>query len=176
MLPRLPLPVGVLRPWCAADADVLPTIANDWQIARNLTERFPHPYTAADADAWIGLNTEDPPPLLAFAIEVDGRLAGGCGLEPGSDVHRRTAKLGYWLARACWGRGIATAAASTLARWAFAEQPFVRLEAMVFAWNPASMRVLEKSGFQREGVLRSSVERDGSIIDAVMYARVRSPQ
>jgi len=48
----------------------------------------------------------------------------------------------------------------------------VRLEAPVFAWNPASMRVLEKCGFSREGVLRRCVFKDGEIIDAVMYAKL----
>lgn len=48
----------------------------------------------------------------------------------------------------------------------------VRLEAPVFEWNPASMRVLEKCGFVREGVRRRSVFKDGKIIDAVVYAKV----
>ncbi len=49
----------------------------------------------------------------------------------------------------------------------------VRLEAPVFEWNPASMRVLEKCGFVREGVQRKGVFKEGQIIDAVVYARVR---
>jgi [ribosomal protein S5]-alanine N-acetyltransferase len=48
-----------------------------------------------------------------------------------------------------------------------------RLEAPVFAWNPASMRVLEKAGFVREGVLRNSVLKEGQLIDQVLYALVR---
>jgi RimJ/RimL family protein N-acetyltransferase len=47
-----------------------------------------------------------------------------------------------------------------------------RLEAPVFEWNPASMRVLEKCGFVREGVLRASVVVDGQVIDRVIYALV----
>ena len=49
----------------------------------------------------------------------------------------------------------------------------VRLEAPVFEWNPASMRVLEKCGFQREGIRRKGIFKDGQVIDAVMYARLR---
>ena len=48
-----------------------------------------------------------------------------------------------------------------------------RLEAPVFEWNPASMRVLEKCGFVREGIQRKGVFKEGQIIDAVIYARVR---
>ena len=50
--------------------------------------------------------------------------------------------------------------------------PVVRLAAPVFAWNPASMRVLEKVGFEREGVLRQSVFKDGEQIDAVLYSLI----
>jgi [ribosomal protein S5]-alanine N-acetyltransferase len=59
------------------------------------------------------------------------------------------------------------------AEFALSQLDLVRLEAPVFEWNPASMRVLEKCGFVREGVLRKSVVKDGKIIDAVIYARVR---
>jgi RimJ/RimL family protein N-acetyltransferase len=48
----------------------------------------------------------------------------------------------------------------------------VRLEAPVFAWNPPSMRVLEKCGWQREGVLRAAVIKDGQIVDQVLYALI----
>ena len=53
-----------------------------------------------------------------------------------------------------------------------ARYDLARLEAPVFEWNAASMRVLEKCGFTKEGVLRRSVFKDGEIIDSVMYARV----
>jgi ribosomal-protein-alanine N-acetyltransferase len=72
-----------------------------------------------------------------------------------------------------WGRGIVTAAVGATVRFIFANFDIVRLAAPVFEWNPASMRVLEKCGFVREGVLRKSVEKDGQIIDAVLYASLR---
>jgi RimJ/RimL family protein N-acetyltransferase len=48
----------------------------------------------------------------------------------------------------------------------------VRLESPVFEWNPASMRVLEKSGFVREAALKASVFKDGQLIDSVVYALI----
>ena len=48
----------------------------------------------------------------------------------------------------------------------------MRLESPVFAWNSASMRVLEKCSYTREGVMRKSVIKDGQEIDCVLYARV----
>ena len=59
------------------------------------------------------------------------------------------------------------------ASYALEHFDLMRLESPVFEWNPASMRVLEKCGFQREGVLRKSISKDGQIIDAVLYARIR---
>ena len=48
-----------------------------------------------------------------------------------------------------------------------------RLFAPVFAWNAASMRVLEKAGYAREGVMRRSAVKDGRVLDQLLYARVR---
>jgi RimJ/RimL family protein N-acetyltransferase len=59
-----------------------------------------------------------------------------------------------------------------VAALALGELGFLRLEAPVFAWNPASMRVLEKCGFVREGMMRKSVFKDGELIDSLLYARV----
>ncbi len=78
-----------------------------------------------------------------FCIEVEGRAAGGIGLHPGHDVNRLTAELGYWLAEPFWGRGIATAAVRAIVPHGFASLPLNRIEAYVYANNPASARVLE---------------------------------
>ena len=83
------------------------------------------------------------------------------------------AEFGYWLGEPYWGRGIATAAARAMVGFAFSAFPWVRLEAGVFEWNQASMRVLKKAGFEREGVLRQSVRKDGQFLDRVMYAITR---
>lgn len=101
------------------------------------------------------------------------RLAvGGIGIDRGEGVHEKSGHFGYWLGEAYWGRGIMTAAVRATAEHALTRLGLVRLEAPVFAWNPASMRVPEKCGFVREGVLRRSVYKDGEIIDSVLYARV----
>lgn len=66
-----------------------------------------------------------------------------------------------------------TTAVRATSEFALSHFSLVRLEAPVFAWNPASMRVLEKAGFEREGILRSSVFKDGQVIDQVLYALIR---
>jgi [ribosomal protein S5]-alanine N-acetyltransferase len=161
----------VLRPWAASDKLNLVRYANNRAVWRNLLDSFPHPYSEADAELWIAHTQANPG--LHFAIRFGGESVGGIGVIPQSGLAIQTAHFGYWLGEPAWGKGIATAAARTMASYAFQAFPFARLEAPVFAWNPASMRVLEKAGFSREGVLRRSVFKDGQLIDSVLYARLR---
>lgn len=164
-------PLAVVRPWQDGDRAPLVRNANNRKVWRNLKDRFPHPYTDADAENWLALaraETEE----SSFAIEVDGQCAGGIGLVPLADVHARCAHIGYWLGEPFWGRGIMTAVVGAVTDHALTGRRVLRLEAPVFAWNPASMRVLEKCGYAREGVMRKSVFKDGEIIDSVLYAKV----
>jgi RimJ/RimL family protein N-acetyltransferase len=160
-----------VRDWRDSDRESLVRHANNRKVWRNLKDRFPHPYTDADARAWLALAHAEPA-RTGWAIEVGGEAAGGIGLVSLADVYARTAHIGYWLGEAHWGRGIMTAAVGAVSHLALSELGFLRLEAPVFAWNPASMRVLEKCGYGREGVMRKSVSKDGEVIDCVLYAKV----
>jgi len=161
----------IVRGWREGDRDTLVRFANNRRVWRNLKDRFPHPYTAADAEAWLALSRTSPG-RTGWAIEVDELAVGGIGLEPLADIHIQVAHIGYWLGEPYWGRGIATDAVRAVSDYALGQLGFLRLEAPVFAWNPASMRVLEKCGFEREGVMRKSVFKDGEVIDSMLYARV----
>lgn len=161
-----------LRDWTGEDVPSLVAQANDRAVWRNLTDMFPHPYTEEDARTWIVLANEAGP-SMHLAIEVGGQAAGGIGVIAGSGIAEKTGQFGYWLGRAHWGKGLATAAATAMRRHLLSTDRFARLEARVFAWNPASMRVLEKAGFVREGTLKNSVFKDGQLIDSVMFAACR---
>ena len=161
-----------LRPWRRGDELSLVRYANNRNVWRNLRDRFPHPYTAADADAWL-THVSAQSPVASFAIVVDGHAVGGIGLEPGTDVHRRSAEIGYWLGEPFWGRGIATEALRAVTEYAFRTFDICRLEAAVFEWNPASARVLEKAGYRLEGRARLAVTKDGRTGDRLLYALVR---
>ena len=165
------LPHCVLRPWRAGDKADLLRHADNRRVWRNMTHTFPHPYTEADADLWLAI-AANPGASIQLAIEVDGRAVGGVGAIAGEGVYANTAQFGYWLGEPFWGQGIATAAAGALVARIGSEGLFARLEAQVFEWNPASMRVLEKCGFQREALLRCAATKDGMLIDTVLYARV----
>lgn len=108
-----------------------------------------------------------------WAIEVNGIAAGGIGVELGEGIFVKSGQLGYWLGEQYWGRGLMSEAVESVSEYALSHFGLARLEAPVFAWNPASMRVLEKAGFAREGVLRSSALKEGQLIDQVLYALVR---
>ncbi|HEY6123685.1 MAG TPA: GNAT family protein [Steroidobacteraceae bacterium] len=168
---RLPTarPGCVLRPWAPADKASLIANANNRNVWRNLADVFPHPYTDADADAWFNL-VSTPDRSITLAIEVDGMAVGGIAARSGTGIFVRTGHFGYWLGEPYWGQGIVTAAGRALLDFLKQDARFVRLEAPVFEWNPASMRVLEKLGFERVALLRKSVTKDGQLIDSVMYS------
>jgi RimJ/RimL family protein N-acetyltransferase len=169
---RLDCKLCVVRDWELTDRASLLRNANNKNVWRNLMDRFPHPYTEGDADTWL-LPTAQMPPRNHWAIDVEGRAVGGIGVDPGQDIHANTAHFGYWLGEPYWGRGIMSAAVHHTVEHVFSQSDLVRLEAPVFEWNPASMRLLEKCGFVREGVLRKSAFKDGQLIDIMLYARVR---
>jgi RimJ/RimL family protein N-acetyltransferase len=159
----------VLRPWRAGDEDSLSRYANNREIWLNLRDRFPHPYTQADAKAWIQAVAADEPPDH-FAIEVESQPVGGIGLMLHNDVERVGAELGYWLGEPFWGRGIMTGAVGLITNYAFATFELTRVYALPYTRNKASMRVLEKAGFTLEGILRRNVIKDGVILDQAVYA------
>ena len=162
----------VIRPWCEGDEEDLVRHANDREVWRNLSDRFPHPYTLETAKSWIERCRTLEKLALALAIEAEGEAIGGIGLEPKEDIYQRTAVLGYWLGRDFWGQGIATEAVRLMVDYGFHEAGFARIQATVFEWNPASARVLEKAGFRFEARLRKAAFKDGELIDTMLYALI----
>lgn len=161
-----------IRPWQHGDEASLAQHANNRNIWRNLRDTFPHPYTLKDAEEWIRFASAENPPRN-FAIVVEGEAAGGLGFVLKDDVYRRTAEIGYWLGEKFWGRGIITEAVDAMTEYAFANFDICRIQAGVYEWNPASMRVLEKAGYALEARLRKSIIKDGETIDELIYAIVR---
>jgi RimJ/RimL family protein N-acetyltransferase len=154
------------------DAPSLARMGDNRAIWLNLRDRFPHPYTERDAAWYIDfVRTKDA--YHSFAIDVDGTAVGGVSLRPGEDIERIGAEIGYWLGEPYWGRGIATDVVRLTTHYAFDELNLERVFAVPFTTNVASCRVLEKVGYEREGLLRRSAIKDGKILDQYMYAKVR---
>ncbi|HZD32372.1 MAG TPA: GNAT family protein, partial [Candidatus Angelobacter sp.] len=97
----------------------------------------------------------------------------GVGFMLGRDIARLTAEMGYWLSEELWGRGITTRVVAATSDWAFDNYNLTRVFAQAFAHNAASIRVLEKSGFVREAVLRRSAIKNGAVLDQILFAKVR---
>ena len=170
---RMLLGMCDVRSWRPDDATALVEHANNRKVWLNLRDRFPHPYTARDARAFLK-SVLTARPETSFAIDVDGAAVGGIAFHLQSDVERVGAELGYWLGEKFWGRGIATAAVRAVTEHAMQAHGLLRVFALPFADNHASTRVLEKAGFTREGVLRSSAIKDGRVLDQLLYARIRA--
>ncbi|MGB9175934.1 MAG: GNAT family N-acetyltransferase [Methanoregula sp.] len=165
-------PGALLRPWRQEDAPSLARHANNPRVSGCLRDLFPSPCTIDDAHRFIAMAT-GPIHGLLLAIEVQGEAVGGIGIQPLTDVYRGTAEIGYWLAEPFWGKGMVTGAVRAVVPVAFEKTGVVRIQAGIFANNPASMRVLEKCGFVREAVHRNAITKHGVVMDEVMYVRFR---
>jgi len=170
----LRIPDCQVRTYRVSDAESLATHANNRKVWLNLRDAFPHPYTLDDARAFIHAALARTP-QTHFAIAVDGQAVGGIGFRLHEDVERVSAEIGYWLGEPFWGRGIVTEALIAVTAHAVRAHGLTRVFAVPFAWNPASLRVLEKAGYVREGVMRRSAIKDGRVIDQILYARVVPP-
>jgi len=148
-------------------------LAGHPEIWLQVSDRFPHPYTLEHAVSFIA-RQQGRDPHRNLAIAVDDRVAGGIIIRPGEGISRVSAEVGYWLGRSYWGRGIASAAARAAADYAMAAFRLERVFAIAFTRNAASVRVLEKAGFVREGHMRHASIKEGEVLDEYLYARYRA--
>lgn len=132
-------------------------------------------YSIEDARKWVAMQlvSQSLGGISEFLVVADdGTLLGACGLNDVDFLNRR-ANLGYWVRTSMCGRGVATAAVRELVIWAFASTDLERLEVLVSVRNAASLRVAEKSGAVREGILRRRLRLHGENHDAVVFSFVR---
>lgn len=164
-----------LRPWRASDLDALLRHANDPEVSRGTSDRFPFPYTRADGEAFLAGRVVDfSDPVLA--VEVDGEACGGIGARAlGGDRRGDAAELGYWLGAAHWGKGLMTRVVSAFLPHACAALQASHVQARVLDFNTGSARVLEKNGFVEEGVLRAAVLKRGCWHDLRVFGRRVAP-
>ena len=174
--PILTLPNCLIRAYHPDDAEKVAAAANSPDIAKYMRNTYPYPYTVDNANYWINF-ANSASPLLNFGIYSPGDQAdflGGIGLRAGADVECRTYEVGYWIAPAAWGRGLATEALKGFCRWSFETfGEVLRLEASVFATNEASSRVLGKAGFVHEGTRRRAVWKNGEVLDVKVFGLLR---
>ena len=151
------------------DLESLVQHANNFEVAKNLTDAFPHPYTEADGKAFITMATKADP-IHIFAIEVEGKAVGGIGIHPQSDIMKKNAELGYWLGEPYWGKGIITRAIRQMVDFAFKTYDITRVYARPYGTNIGSQKVLEKNGFKLEARIEKNIFKNGEFLDELIYA------
>jgi RimJ/RimL family protein N-acetyltransferase len=160
----------ILRPWSFSDAEKLAEIANNKNIADNLRDLFPFPYSLNDARKWLRMIMPANIPPRYFAITESGALVGSIGIVTKDDIYRKNIEVGYFIAEKHWGRGIAAKAIKAITSYAFNDFDVVRVYAEPFADNLQSRRALEKAGFTLETTLHRNVIKNEIIKDSCIYS------
>ena len=158
-----------LRKWEESDIESLVKYANNYGIARFLTDAFPYPYTMEDAKAYISI-VKDENPTKCFAIDFNGEAIGSIGIFPQADVHRKNAEMGYWLSEKFWGQGIMPEAIRPIVEYGFKTFDITRIFARPYGHNLKSQRVLEKAGFTLEARFEKALFKNGEFVDELIYA------
>jgi ribosomal-protein-alanine N-acetyltransferase len=157
----------LLRPFDVADAPVLQRELSRVEMARMLA--IPHPYPEDGAKKWIAKARRGRD--FAIVLRETNEVVGGITLFE-SEQHRR-AELGYWCAIDCWGRGYATEAVRAVIDYGFRVLALNKVHAECHGDNPASLRVLEKSGMTFEGHLRRHSFRVDRFADKILFGALR---
>ena len=149
--------------------------ANNINIANNLRNVFPFPYTYEDAEGYIKSCIENEGNnQLCRAIVIGGKAVGSVGIFVKDDVYSKSAELGYWLAEEYWRKGIMSSAVAQICKQAFERFDICRIFAEPFSCNKGSRGVLEKNGFVLEGIMKNGVYKNGKLLDYCMYALLKN--
>lgn len=156
------------------DVDGLAELADDPEVAR--WTFVPEPYLRSDAESFVRqarmkIRTEEAY-LMAIERLDDGVVVGTFALDR-VDRWARRADVGYWLGEPYRGQGLASEALELALSIAFGDLDLIRVQARVFPGNEASIRLLERHGFEREGRLRRHVRHRGEFRDEMIYGRLR---
>ena len=163
-----------IRKWKIEDAEELSKAINNKNILNNLREGIPFPYTIDNAKEFITqtLNVKEDS-QYSWAIIVDEIVIGSIGAFRKDNIHHLTAEMGYYIAEEYWGKGIMTKVVKDVSKYIFDNTDIVRIFAEPFACNIASCKVLEKAGFELEGILRKNAIKNNKILDMKMYSIIK---
>jgi RimJ/RimL family protein N-acetyltransferase len=135
------------------------------------TLNLPHPYSEKDAIYWINLAHQGLKSgtnyIFAIRLKEDSKFIGGIGL--GVQKRFNRAEIGYWIAEPFWGKGIATEATKAIIEFGFKDLGLNKLTSSHLSKNPASGKVMQKSGMIKEGELKKHILKDEIYHDLVVY-------
>jgi ribosomal-protein-alanine N-acetyltransferase len=165
----------VLRPERVDDAPAIaqafrddPSLAVDWGVDEAPDEETAERWVSEHTGAW----DEGRGRHLTVADPTDDSLLGGINFHHIEPAHMR-AEVGFWLVPAARGRGIGPRAVEAACRWAFGHFGLDRIEMTTLTDNARALRLAEKVGFTREGVLRQRNYERGARVDLVMLSLLR---
>lgn len=174
VVPRLVADGLLLRPWELGDLPLVREASDDDYIP--LVTTIPPLWSDEAGEAFVRRQWERAGSGSGYPFVIvrlaDEQPLGSIGLWL-EDLTEGRASTGYWLARSARGRGVAATALRTVARWAIDELRIPRLQLHVEPWNAASVRTAERTGFQREGLLRSWQQVGTQRRDMLMYSLLR---
>ena len=160
-----------LRSLKCSDIDAIAKYANNFNVSQYLSSRMPYPYTREHAQWWV--ETGSKYNGTHFAIDLKGECIGSVGVRYGEHETQYSGEIGYWIAEHHWGKGFASAATSKMTDYVFAETEIVRIAALVYSPNTASMKVLEKCGCRLEAIRQKAGFKHGVFLDEHAFVKFR---
>ncbi|MBZ9571097.1 GNAT family N-acetyltransferase [Methanobrevibacter sp. TMH8] len=172
-----------LRKFKKQDVDSITKYANNKNIAKWLTNEFPHPYSKKDAGIFIDIVSKEDP-IIVFAIEINGEAAGAIAVTPESEnknneskekheknkqhnteiqdtkinICNKQAELGYWLGEKYWNKGIMTSVIKKMVNYGFETFDIDCIFATPFLENIVSQKVLKKVGFKNNSESKTIIK------------------
>ncbi|SDI61733.1 GNAT family N-acetyltransferase [Chryseobacterium jejuense] len=140
------------------------------RIFSDLTSNIPYPYTEDDAKFWLKMSKDAFENKTGFTFGIRNKeeeLIGAIGLHDREDDK---AELGYWIGIPNWNKGYVTEAAKAIVNFGFEELELNKIYATHLIHNPASGKIMEKIGMEKEALLKQHVKHDNEYFDLVMYS------
>lgn len=164
-----------LRPFKIEDAGRVQELAGSYEVAKT-TLNIPHPYGNGIAEQWISTHQQQFIDLkgITFCIEMkeNNEIVGAIGLEV--DQRHKRAEMGYWIGIPYWGRGICTEASIRVIEYGFSNLGCHKILGFHLKSNPASGKVMQKSGMEFEGTFKDYFFKDGEFLTVDAYSIIRS--
>ena len=152
------------------DIPAIVKYASDKHVSE-FTSNIPHPYFEKDAIYWINLANQGLKQksnyIFGIRLKQEAQFIGGISLTANQGNNR--AEVGYWVAKPYWGKGLTTEATKAILRFGFEDLRLNKVTSSHMAKNPASGRVMQKSGMVKEGFLASHILKDSKYHDLVVY-------
>ena len=155
-----------IRKWELADAKDLATAISNKKVQDNLRDGLPYPYTEQDGKEFISAMLDaDENDTFAFAITADEKVVGSIGAFRQTNIHNKTAELGYYIAEEYWGKGIGSALMERIISFS-RDAGYKSIFLDVRADNERAIALYSKFGFLEIGLYKDYFNIEGKFFDA----------